>query len=75
MAGQVAASAETGQLILFHHDPAYADDCVTAQEAAAKNIFPDSIAAYEGLEISLNPSPALGRGVGVREGVKYAAHD
>jgi ribonuclease BN (tRNA processing enzyme) len=40
MASQVAASAETGQLILFHHDPAYADDWVAAQETSAKNIFP-----------------------------------
>jgi phosphoribosyl 1,2-cyclic phosphodiesterase len=74
MAGKVAASAETGQLILFHHDPAYADDWVAAQESAAKNIFPDSQAAFEGMEIALNPSPVLRRGAGVREGVKYATH-
>jgi len=84
MAGQVAASAETGQLILFHHDPAYADDLVTAQEAAAKNVFPDSLAAYEGLEIDLpksfneiaTSSKLSGTSEGIRErAVKYAAHD
>ncbi|MBI3168565.1 MAG: MBL fold metallo-hydrolase [Chloroflexi bacterium] len=75
MAGQVAASAETGQLILFHHDPSYTDDWVAAQESAAQNVFPDSQAAFEGLKISLNPSPVLGRGAGVRERVKYATHD
>jgi ribonuclease BN (tRNA processing enzyme) len=58
MAAEVAASAESGQLILFHHDPAYSDEFVAAQEAHAKNIFPDSRAAYEGMEIALIPSPS-----------------
>lgn len=73
MAGQVAASAETGQLILFHHDPSYADDWVAAQEGAAKSIFPDSCAAFEGLEISLSPKlqPKI---LQERLAVKYATH-
>jgi ribonuclease BN (tRNA processing enzyme) len=71
MAGQVAASAETGQLILFHHDPSYADDWVAAQESAAKNIFPDSQAAYEGMTLTL-PLSQRERGL---EGVQYASHD
>jgi ribonuclease BN (tRNA processing enzyme) len=73
MAGQVAASAETGQLILFHHDPSYVDDWVAAQEHAAKIIFPDSQAAFEGLEISLTskPQPELSQ---ERLAVKYATH-
>ena len=54
MAAEVAASAETGELVLFHHDPAYTDDWVAAQEAAAKNLFPDSCAAFEGMEIALS---------------------
>jgi phosphoribosyl 1,2-cyclic phosphodiesterase len=54
MASEVAASAEVGQLILFHHDPAYTDDWVAQQESYAKKIFLDSHAAYEGLEINLN---------------------
>lgn len=54
MAAEVAASAETGELVLFHHDPAYPDDWVAAQEAAAKNLFPDSRAAFEGMEIDLS---------------------
>jgi hypothetical protein len=53
MAAEVAAAAETGELILFHHDPAYTDDWVAAQETAAQKLFPDSRAAYEGLEIKL----------------------
>jgi ribonuclease BN (tRNA processing enzyme) len=58
MACEVAASAETGQLILFHHDPAYSDAMVAEQEGVAKNIFPDSRAAREGLEIKLDTIPA-----------------
>jgi len=53
MASQVAASAEAGELVLFHHDPAYPDDLVEAQELTARKLFPDSVAAYEGLEIKL----------------------
>ena len=53
MACEVAAAAETGELILFHHDPAYSDDLVVAQESTAQKLFPDSRAAYEGFEIKL----------------------
>jgi phosphoribosyl 1,2-cyclic phosphodiesterase len=55
MAAEVAAAAETGELVLFHHDPAYTDDLVAAQEAAAQKLFPDSRAAHEGYEIKLKP--------------------
>ncbi|MBE0669828.1 MAG: MBL fold metallo-hydrolase [Anaerolineales bacterium] len=74
MAAEVAASAETGQLILFHHDPVYSDEFVAAQEANAKTVFPDSRAAYEGMEIPLTPTltpvplPRMGEG---RMEVKY----
>ena len=54
MAAEIAASTETGELVLFHHDPAYPDNWVAAQEAAAKNLFPDSHAAFEGMEIALS---------------------
>lgn len=54
MACEVAASCGTSKLILFHHDPAYSDDLVAAQETGARKIFAESYAAYEGLEIILN---------------------
>ena len=54
MACEVAASASAGQLVLFHHDPAYSDEMVAGMERSAKNMFPDSVAAYEGLEIVLH---------------------
>lgn len=82
MAAQVAASAETGELILFHHDPSYADDWVAAQEREAQKVFPDSRAAYEGLTIKLPKSDSETENLGIprtsevlreRE-VKYASH-
>ena len=55
MACEVAASARVGQLILFHHDPAYSDAMVAGMEASAKERFGDAQAAYEGLELVLHP--------------------
>jgi phosphoribosyl 1,2-cyclic phosphodiesterase len=78
MACEVAAASDVGQLILFHHDPAYSDEMLADMEAAAKAQFPKAQAAYEGLEITLPPypSPKLGTGVGVEERkVKYANND
>jgi ribonuclease BN (tRNA processing enzyme) len=53
MACEVAASASTGQLILFHHDPAYTDDILAGMERKAKSLFRDATMACEGLEIVL----------------------
>jgi len=53
MACEVAVASEAGQLVLFHHDPAYADDMLAGMEGTAKSLFADSVAAYEGLEIVL----------------------
>jgi phosphoribosyl 1,2-cyclic phosphodiesterase len=72
MACDVAASAETGRLILFHHDPVYSDEMVTAQENIAKANFHDSCAAYEGLEINMQTS-VLQRGMNGRD-VQYVAN-
>ena len=56
MACEVAAASGAGQLILFHHDPAYSDAMVTGMEAFAKTQFNKTRAAYEGLEIVLHES-------------------
>jgi phosphoribosyl 1,2-cyclic phosphodiesterase len=53
MACEVAASAATGQLILFHHDPAYTDEVLAGMEQTAKSLFSNAVTAYEGLEIAL----------------------
>lgn len=83
MAAQVAASAETGELVLFHHDPSYSDDLVAAQESTAKNIFLDSCAAFEGLIIKLpkaaseveKPGKHRASEVPQERAVKYARHE
>lgn len=53
MACEVAASTSTGQLILFHHDPAYTDDILAGMERKAKSLFREATMACEGLEIVL----------------------
>ena len=53
MACGVAASSLAGQLVLFHHDPAYSDEMVADMERMAKSLFTDSVAACEGLEVVL----------------------
>lgn len=51
MAMAVAQACNAKQLVLFHHEPTYADDTVTAIEENARKTFPNVCAAYEGLEI------------------------
>jgi phosphoribosyl 1,2-cyclic phosphodiesterase len=58
MACEVALASEAGRLVLFHHDPSYTDEMVAGMEWTAKNLFADSAAAYEGLEIDLTPTPS-----------------
>ena len=53
MACEVAAAAEVGKLVLFHHDPAYDDGMIEAVERDAQVRFEKAVAAYEGLEIVL----------------------
>jgi ribonuclease BN (tRNA processing enzyme) len=73
MACEVAAAAEVGKLILFHHDPAYDDGMIDGIEREARARFENTLAAYEGLTYTISPPP-LGEGQGVREQwrVKYA---
>jgi phosphoribosyl 1,2-cyclic phosphodiesterase len=77
MACEVAAAAEAGGLVLFHHDPAYDDGMIERIEREARGRFEKTVAAYEGLVITLTPTPLpLGEGSGARaqRRVKYA-HD
>jgi phosphoribosyl 1,2-cyclic phosphodiesterase len=50
---RVARAAGVGQLVLFHHDPTHDDETVAAIEEAAARELPSTIAAREGLEITL----------------------
>ena len=53
MACEVAFTAEAGQLVLFHHEPAYSDAMVAGMEATARVQFAEARAAHEGMEIVL----------------------
>ena len=49
----LAIEANVKQLILFHHSPTHDDDAVREIEKDAQAVFPNTIAAREGLEILL----------------------
>lgn len=53
---EVAKAAGVSQLVLYHHDPQRDDVGVAAIESLARQFFPDSHAAREGMEIDLGPS-------------------
>ena len=53
MAVKVAKEARVKQLVLFHHNPEADDEKVAAKEKIAQAMFPNSIAAYEGLELEI----------------------
>ncbi len=62
MACEVARTADVGQLFLFHHDPNYDDKAINGMVARARQYFPNTQAAREGLEITLSAGskiPAL----------------
>jgi phosphoribosyl 1,2-cyclic phosphodiesterase len=56
MACKVARDAEIGQLILFHHDPNYADSALEQIESLAQKIFINVRSAREGLMLSVPAS-------------------
>lgn len=53
---RLAAAAGVGRLVLFHHDPAHDDAAVARIEAATRGLFPATVAAREGLELTLRPA-------------------
>ena len=50
---EIASFAGVGQYVLFHHDPSQNDAAVRDKERRARSVFPNSIAAHEGLEIDV----------------------
>ena len=46
-------AAGVKQYVLFHHDPAQNDDAVLEKERRTRELFPNSLSAYEGLVIEL----------------------
>jgi phosphoribosyl 1,2-cyclic phosphodiesterase len=55
---EVACRAGVGELVLFHHDPRRTDAGVAALEERAQKLFPRSVAAREGMTITLGPPSA-----------------
>lgn len=53
MACEVAEKAGVKKLVLYHHDPGQDDEAVLKKEETAKALFPNSVAAYEGLTLTL----------------------
>lgn len=53
MATEAAKLSNAKKLVLFHLDPSYDDNTVKRMEEIAVKHFPNTIAAYEGLEIDL----------------------
>jgi phosphoribosyl 1,2-cyclic phosphodiesterase len=58
MACDVAQAAKVKRLVLFHHEPSYDDWTITQNEQEARRLFPETLAAYEGLEVHLGGRPA-----------------
>lgn len=56
----VARAAGVKTLALFHHDPTRSDEGVAAIVKRAREIFPNTVAAREGLSFSLEPSAGEG---------------
>lgn len=53
MACDVARLANAKRLVLFHHEPLYNDEKIAEIERQSQELYPNTIAAYEGLEIAL----------------------
>lgn len=50
---EIASLAGVGTYVLFHHDPGQDDDAVRVKERRAQAVFPQSLAAYEGLDLDV----------------------
>ena len=52
-AAKLAKASGAKKLVLFHHDPLQSDAAVKEKERRTREWFPNSVAAYEGLQIEL----------------------
>lgn len=55
-AAEVAVAANVEKLVLFHHDPYHDDTTVDQMLQVASAIFPNTVAASEGMTIELQPT-------------------
>ncbi len=56
---ELAKAAGVDRLVLFHHDPTRTDEGVRAIEAKAAELFPDVVAAREGLVLQCGPGASV----------------
>jgi phosphoribosyl 1,2-cyclic phosphodiesterase len=50
---KIARAAGARRLILFHHDPTQSDAAVREKESRARAVFPDVVAAHEGMTVEI----------------------
>lgn len=50
---KIAQAANVEKLVLYSHDPAHGDDAIDRIEALAKEQFPNTVAAADGMELTL----------------------
>ncbi|MBK9710402.1 MAG: MBL fold metallo-hydrolase [Kouleothrix sp.] len=53
MAIAVAQACNVKQLVLFHHEPLYDDATIAEIENVAQRTFPNTLSAYEGMELRI----------------------
>ncbi|HJN01846.1 MAG TPA: MBL fold metallo-hydrolase [Nitrospinota bacterium] len=51
---KLSKKAGVKHFILFHHDPTHTDEFLRKREQECRTAFPNSVLAYEGLEIDIN---------------------
>jgi phosphoribosyl 1,2-cyclic phosphodiesterase len=50
---KIARVAGARRLVLFHHDPMQGDAAVRDKEQRARRVFPDAVAAHEGMQLQV----------------------
>jgi len=55
---KVAKAANVKKLVIFHHDPLHSDEFMDGIKDVTSKAFPNSVVAWEGLEIDLINSPS-----------------
>lgn len=58
---ELARSSGVGTYVLYHHDPMRTDEGVRHLEARARELFPASVAAREGMSFEVGSLPSKGR--------------
>jgi phosphoribosyl 1,2-cyclic phosphodiesterase len=54
---KVAKAANVKKLVIFHHDPLHNDEFMDGIKGVTAEAFPDSVVAWEGLELNLSGTP------------------